>query len=73
MLTMEDSNHDMAAGSCAAINHSRCPGLDWTCSLMQQGFLSNLFFLHEAEHMKQRRQFTKEKEISLQRFTIQQS
>lgn len=73
MLTTEDSNHSMSTGCCAAVNHSRCPGMDWSWCLVQQGFLPNLFSLHEAQSMKQRRQLMKVKEISLQHFSIRHS
>lgn len=70
MLTTEDSNDSKSAGCCDAVKRSGCPGVDWSCCLVQQGFLPNLFSLHEAENMKQRRQLMKVKEISLQHFSI---
>lgn len=70
MLTMEDSNRSVSTGCCDAVNRSRCPGVDWSCCLVQQGFLPNLFSLHEAENMKQRRQLMEVQEISLQHISI---
>ena len=48
MLTMEDSNHSVSTGCCTAVNGSGCPEADWSRCLVQQGFLPNLFSLHEA-------------------------
>lgn len=49
----------LSAGCCDALNHSRCTGVDWSCCLMQQGFLPNFFSMHESENMKQRRRLLK--------------
>lgn len=70
MLTMEDSNCSMSTGCCDAVTRSRCPGVDWSCCLVQQGFLPNLFSLREAENMKRRQQLMKVKETSLQHVYI---
>lgn len=52
MLTTEDSNYSVSAGCCAAVNRSRCTEENWSCCLVQQDFLPNLFALREAENIE---------------------